>query len=265
MLKPVVCYLFTCFDQKSSFYEFLSNYKKFKAGTEHTLVICFKLLNEDQISILKKNLINISYEEFIDPESTNDFDFGSYKRVAEKYSQNYILFLNSHSYPISDNWLSLLSKFIGEKTLIGTSASCESILTSTILKKKYKFLSFFLRKFRYKKKFNNFPNPHLRTSSFFIKGYDYIDFISNKKIRTKEDAWDIESGKFGLTNYFKNKGFNIFVINSLGQKFSEIDWKYSKTYNYLDQEYSIISDKHTRKYLSPDNDEKKIYEKNTWG
>ena len=61
-------------------------------------MICFKLLDKNTIHFLKEKLKDITYEEFIDPKNINDFDFGSYKRVAEKYPKNQILFLNSHSY-----------------------------------------------------------------------------------------------------------------------------------------------------------------------
>ena len=34
---PIVCYLFTCFDEISSLKNFRSNYKKFDPGTDHEL------------------------------------------------------------------------------------------------------------------------------------------------------------------------------------------------------------------------------------
>ena len=44
--------------------------------------------------------------------------------------------MNSHSYPICQEWLKKLMKFYDQNTLIGTSASNESLLDSIILKKK---------------------------------------------------------------------------------------------------------------------------------
>jgi len=39
----------------------------------------------------------------------------------------------------------------------------------------------------------------------------------------------------------------------------------SETYNYLEQQKSIISDKHTRKYLSLNSQEKNESQIKTWG
>ena len=263
--KILVCYLFTSFDNKQSFINFLKHYKINTAGANHTLLICFKLLNKQKILFFRNLLKDIRYIEFIDPILFNDFDFGSYKRVSERYRSHTIFFLNSHSYPLKKNWLKKLLYYYKEKTLIGTSASNESLLTSLKFKKIHKIISFLIKFIRFKKKFKTFPNPHIRTSSFLIKGADFISFIKNKKITSKEDAWFIESGLGGLTNYFKRKNYNIFVINSDGLKFTENNWKLSETYNYLKQSKSLISDKHTRKYLKL-SDQKRIFSSyNSWG
>ena len=104
----LVCYLFTKFDELNSIKEFIKHYKKHHSGSKHTLLICYKLLDKKKIIYLRKMLTNINYTEFIDPVSFNDYDFGSYKRVSKKYRSYKILFLNSHSYPLSNNWLKKL-------------------------------------------------------------------------------------------------------------------------------------------------------------
>ena len=263
--KILVCYLFTSFDNNQSFLNFLKYYKINTAGVNHILLICFKLLDKKKIIFFRNKLKNIKYIEFIDPVLFNDFDFGSYKRVSEKYRSHTIFFLNSHSYPLKKNWLRKLLYHYKEKTLIGTSASNESLLTSLKFKKIHKIISFLIKFIRFKNKFKPFPNPHIRTSSFLIKGADFISFIKNKKITCKEDAWFIESGLSGLTNYFKRKNYNIFVINSDGLKFTESNWKLSETYNHLNQSKSLISDKHTRKYLKLSNQKRLYASYNSWG
>ena len=262
---PIVCYLFTCFDEISSLKEFIKNYKKYSSGVNHKLIICFKLLDRSKINDFENIMINIDFTPYIDPVKINDFDLGSYKRVAENYPLNQILFLNSHSYPICDNWLSKLIKYSNYNTLIGTTASNESILDSIKLKKKHKILSHILKKIYYKMRFNAFPNPHIRTTGFLINGKKFLDYINNKKIYSKEDAWEIESGKNSLTNYFKNDNCNIYIINSDGDKFIEKDWKLSETYNYLNQSKTIISDKHIRKYNVLNDNDKLLSQKKVWG
>ncbi len=98
-----------------------------------------------------------------------------------------------------------------------------------------------------------------------IRGKYLFNYIKNKKIDNKEDAWEIESGLNGLTNYFKNNNLNFYLVNSDGEKYNEKNWKYSQTYNFLNQNKSIISDKHTRKYLLLNSKNQKIAQKKTWG
>jgi len=98
-----------------------------------------------------------------------------------------------------------------------------------------------------------------------IKGSDFYTYIKDKQIFSKLDAWEIESGKKSLTNYFRNKDYDILLVNSDGSCFNEKNWLYSETYNYLNQTKGIISDKHSRKYSNLDNDQKKIYQFYTWG
>ncbi len=263
--KPVVCYLFTSFDKIDYIKNFKNNYLKFDAGVAHDLVICFKLLSLNQINIIKEELSDLKFYDFVDPHTKNDFDFGSYKRIAEIHLDKQILFLNSHSYPICDNWLLKLLNYSDNNVLIGTSASNESVLDSVKLKKRYKILSYLFKKFTFKRRFNTFPNPHLRTSSFLINGQVFFDYVKNIKIQSKEDTWEIESGKKGLTNYFKNKNYDIYVINSDGKKFTENEWIYSETYCYSKQSKSIISDKHTRKYLDLPEKEQILTQLKAWG
>lgn len=261
----VVCYLFTKFDSKKRIINFIKNYNKYKSGINHKLVICFKLIEKKNIELLSKHLKKINYIEFIDENLDNDFDLGSYKRVSKKFHTKILLFLNSHSYPISNFWLRKIYSNFKKNTILGTSASYQSVLSSMKLKKIYKLFGYLLKKRKYKKKFFQFPNPHLRTNGFMLRGIDFYNFIKNKKIHVKLDAWEIESGKNSMTNYFKKRGFDIFIINSEGEKFSMKNWPYSETFNYKFQLKSLISDNHTRKYDKLSKTEKKIAQFKTWG
>lgn len=263
--RILVCYLFTKFDGLNQLKDFIKHYKKHKSGIKHKLLVCFKLIEKNRVIYLRKYFKNIKYIEFIDNSSANDFDFGSYKRVSESYLSYNILFLNSHSYPICSGWLQKLSIHLKPKTLIGITASYESMITSIKLKKFYKIFSYLLKLKKYKNLYKPFPNPHIRTSNFLINGNDFYSFIKNKKIKNKEDTWQIESGVYGVTNFFKKKKYKIFVINSDGKKFDESKWYLSQTYNFLTQSKTIISDKHSRKYLKLSKKAKIFSQKKVWG
>jgi hypothetical protein len=266
MKQPIICYLYTRFDSIQKINDFTKHYRKYRAGLKHKLVICFKLLKHDEIENAKKSLIGIKFEAFVDYCKKNDWDFGSYKRVAKKYYNKDILFLNSHSYPICHNWVKKLFFYKKNKTVIATNASYESMLDSIKLKGQiHKIIRYILRKRKFSKDFKKFPNPHISTNSFLVNSKYFYNYIKNKNLNNKYDTLKIESGINSLTNYFKKKKFDIFVVNSDGKKFTEPNWKLSETYMYKNQRKNIISDKYTRSYNLSNKLKKNIAMKNTWG
>ena len=68
-----------------------------------------------------------------------------------------------------------------------------------------------------------------------------------------------------LTHYLKKKKIKILVVNCDSKKYEENEWKFSETYNFLKHDKSIISDKHTRKFLKLDNNDKKKARTTVWG
>ena len=156
--------------------------------------------------------------------------------------------MNSHSYPIKKNWLKIILKFYRVKTIIGSSGSNESILTALKFKKIFKILKYIKKYSKFKKNFYPFPNPHLRTANFLINSKDFLLFNKKRSYKCKEDAWESESGKNGLTNFFKNKRYKILVINSDSKSFEERDWSKSGTYYSKNQKKLLVSDRHTRKF-----------------
>ena len=263
--KVIIAYLYTKFDVKENLINFINHYQKNPPGYNHMLVICYKLLKVCEVNSLR-NITNIvPHTEYIDPIRVNDYDFGSYKRIAEKYPNLPIFFTLGHSYPVSQNWLKKLINHFDKTTLVGTSASYESIFSSFVNKKKYKLLFNFKEFFFFKKNFPNFPNPHLRTINFMLYGRDYLKFISDKSFMNKKDAWICESGFKSLTNYFKSKNYKIYVVNSDNNVFSINDFKLSNTYCFSNQSKQLFSDKHSRKYDAANNSDKTKISVTVWG
>lgn len=263
--KTLICYLFTVFDKKNSLKNFINNYKKYKSGYSHDLLICYKLINEKHIIKLEKELHGIKHIKFVDTFQKNDWDFGSYSRVAKNYLNSSIFFMNSHSYPIKNNWLKKFMAHYRQKTIISSSGSYESITNQVKFKKPYNIISFIKKKLKAKKSFTKFPNPHLNTANFLIKGNDFYKYIKGKQFNNKYETWKIESGFNSLTQFFKTKKFKLFVVNSEGKKFAEDRWMYSETYHYKNQSKSLMSDKHSRKYLKYNKSLKLISQKAVWG
>ena len=261
----IVCYVCTKFDDFDSIDHFIKNYKKYSSGLKHKLLICYKMLNTKSINMCEKKINKIKHIKYLDPSTQNDFDFGSFYRVSKKFSKYKIFFLTSSDYPVKKFWLRNIVKHYAANSLIGTSASYESMLSSLKLKKFFKIFDFVIKVFKFKKYFPPFPNPHIRSTGFLISAKNYIDFYKNKSCKSKFDAWKLESGKGGLTNFFISRKYMVYVVNSDGIKFAINHWHLSKTFNYAEQNKFIISDKHTRKYLNLKSKEKKIFQLLTWG
>lgn len=265
--KILVCYLFTKFDNLSDLNNFIQSYKSLNSGLDHTLIICLKLINQDQKKDIIKilNQYSIIFTLFEDFAHINDFDFGSYYRVAKKYDNKLIFFLNASSRPTINNWLKLLLSHYEKKSFLGTTASYESHVSSIKLKKYYKFLSYIFKKLIYLIFFKKFPNPHIRTTGFLLDSKDFINFYKDKECQKKFDAWKIESGRNSMTNFFLRKNFVIKLVNSDGKSYDIDNWDNADTYAYKIKAKNIISDKHTRKYDLLTNKDKVSSQKKIWG
>lgn len=70
----IVAYMTSKYLSLDDLKNFFANYKKYKSGSNHKLVVCFKNLDSKEI-YLRKNILNkINYEEFIDKEKSNDYE-----------------------------------------------------------------------------------------------------------------------------------------------------------------------------------------------
>jgi len=265
MKKVIIAYLYTKFDVEKSLINFINFFQKNPPGYKHDLLICYKLLTNKEIISLRKITKKIKHLEFIDKNISNDYDFGSYSRIAKKYYNSPIFFNLGHAYPVTKMWLKKIINHFDKKTFIGSSVSNESIFT-TFIKKKKKILLFNLKEhFFLKKNFKPFPNPHIRTINFILYGKDFLNFIGSRLYNNKKDAWISESGITGITNFYKKKKFKILVVNSDGRAFSLDKFKFSETYCYKKQSKQLFSDKHSRKYDLLTNSEKLKVSRNVWG
>mgnify|MGYP001178850163 CR=1 FL=1 len=247
--KVIIAYLCSPYEPKKNFGKFINYYRKYKAGVSHRLIICYKNLNIKEINYRRKKIKKIRHEEFIDPEKKNDFDFGTYKRIAERYKHNLLFFMNGHAYPLKKNWLRYYSSNYRPKRIIVSCASFESISSKSIYRHYLdNYFEFFYKIIKYHILFPVFPNPHFQTNNFLILGNDFLKYNFIKNLDSKEKAWRIESGKNSLYYFFKKRNFKILVVNSDNKLFSEKNWIESHTYAIGNQSKKIMSDNHVRKY-----------------
>ncbi len=263
--KPTIVYLISNYDEESNIFNFIKNYKRYKAGLKHDLIICFKNCYSKVFeNKIKNKIYPYPYKKFID-SGKNDFDWGSYKRVALRNKKKVLFFFNCHSYPIKKNWLKFFLHHYRRKTVLSPTGSYQSISSSSFNGFYFGnlFQNLYYGIFNIKN-FPLFPNPHIRSNCFMISSDDFLN-LKLINCKTKVDTWRNESGRFGMTNQLLIKNFELYVINNDNKKFSLGEWCKSNTYAIKKQSKLLISDKHTREYSLLNKDKQKKYQKNIWG
>ena len=158
-----------------TFLAFVKNYQKYNANYKHKLIICFKNLSIIELKKFKKKLSKISYIEYIDNHKINDFDLGSYFRIAKKYKNSIFLFMNGHTYPIKNNWLSLMMKHYKSDRIIASSCSKQSLrdLPFNIRNNFLKNGPFQVSHFLYLQRFHAVN----KYKCFYLQAYKIITFV----------------------------------------------------------------------------------------
>lgn len=265
-----VVFLANYYEGLSSLVRFIKYYQIYKSGTKHNLIICFKNFCDKKIIVEWKKVINkrIKYKSYFDDYKIDDYDWGSYKRIAKNNKNKIILFLNSHSYPIKKNWLKLIAKHYTKKSLVGCTASYASLSSSFFSYPKYykmNFLKCLIYGFFNLSRFPIFPNPHIRSNAFLIKGSDFLSLKLPIFFHYKLQTNMSESGWFGMTRQLKKRKFRIILANSKGKGYLEPDWIKSETFSYKNQDDLIISDNRTRIYKNSSLKDKRKEQKFHWG
>ena len=264
MNKVIIAYLISGFVDTKPLKRFLHNFKKNKPGYPHELFICFKLLKKSERKEREKLLKN--YKIFYDKEQINDHEWGTLKRLCMSKKNRKIFWMNDHSYPVKKNWLKKIMNYDNKNIFIGTSGSFSSHFSNSFYRHKNdSYLKAILKIIFFLFSVPIFPNPHIRTTGFLINSNDFIEFMKLKWVRTKLQSFLIESGNYSLTNFFKRKNYDIFVVNKDGKKFNLSSMKKSCTFAYRNQNKFLISDNQIRAYLKLSAKQKIKRTEQVWG
>ena len=269
--KPLVIYLAYEPYGINFLQQFLKNYKTFNSGYDHELLICFKSFENIEKINQWKNIIQgekINFIEYNDSKKTNDFDINSYLRIARDYIDRHILFLNTYTKPNCNNWLKIFINHYQNKSMLGATASMGSLSSQ--------FLNFFYDKHtRFQQirwgiqhliHVKLFPNPHIRTTAFFLSAKDLLSLNFDKiRLTKKIETNYFEAGRFGLSNQLLKKGFELILINSDNKRFKINEWKNSETFCLGNQDKLVFIDNRTEEYAKCSEKEKIKRSKSCWG
>lgn len=231
---------------------FFESYQKNAAGYEHNLIVAAKAWEDkpQEYEELKK-MCKLNNAQLVDLPD-DGFDFGAYLRVAQKSNSEYLFCLSTSCNITTENWLKKLVDIAqndNQYKLIGTQGSWETYPNVTLylktelmekhtnrdlmytVDKCFLYLKNMKRLIRYKILKQKYPNYFIRTCGFLIEKSLFLEFMSkNKILKNKLDAYELENGKNSLSNFILKKGFQICVIDKLGEKFDKEKFNVSNTY-----------------------------------
>ena len=96
--------------------QFFTSYKERSAGADHNFYVICKGWTDDNEETELRNLAKACDAVILD-QADDGFDWGAYFRAAKSISENYVIFLNSHSKIVGDNWLGKLVFGISQKSI----------------------------------------------------------------------------------------------------------------------------------------------------
>jgi hypothetical protein len=265
---------------------FLDSYRAHAAGAPHSLVLLRKGFDLAKPARHLEKLASQHDARLIDlPDDGHDW--GAYFRAARLLTQEWLLFLNTHSRLVAGGWLAdyrvaAEGKDVG---VVGATASWEGprhgifgtalaqarqvarnrtwmhgcIEAAQQLRNNYR------EGFR-RREVPGFPNSYIRSNAFLIRRDLFCAFAHRSAMpRDKQDAVLLEHGKKGLTRMLLAEGRQCLVVARGGAAFAPSEWDRSGTFRVPGQPGLLVSDNLTRLYMDSCAAKRRVAEIAAWG
>jgi hypothetical protein len=236
---------------------FLNAYRERQPGIEHCLAVIFNGFDgrsDRRLPRFEEALEGVAYEEVFPERALRDLE--AYRAAAEQINARLLCFLNSYSRPLVDGWLSLLAEPHSQPAvgLTGIGGSYESAFSAAPL---------WLRR-RRAADFAPFPNPHLRSNGFMVARELMLD-LEWPALRSKPDAWALESGKRSISRQVWERGLEVLVVGRNAAAFPPERWRESATFRSEGQRNLLIADNRTAQYAQAKPELQRRLEEMAWG
>lgn len=269
----------------SYFANFLESYTQHESGNSHSLVIVFNgFANQDELAPFIKliNSYSINHELVF---AKSKFDIDVYYYMATRYNMfSFLVFLNTYSVILSDNWLKYFYKNLTQKNVGCVSATGswgdfrhkDDYWSAVNRLKKFNFRLADIKKIIYFK-YNFYPSVgvHLRTNAFMISRelflsikrpkvrpfiLSYLFGLNAKKLR----SFCFEHGNNNFSKQLLDRGYLIQIVDKFGNGKNIEDWSSSNIYWNGTQENLLIKDNQTSKFEMANPSEKKLMRYAAW-
>ena len=260
------------------FADFIESYKLNPAGFDHDFIIALNGTMlvpssdiDEYISLARQHDITIASHFYF--ESGQDILI--YSKVADATSYEYLIFLNSFTQILAPNWLLFyIRQYQDHVGIIGSTGSYASYLIMQQhkfkrlkgnLKEQWQLAKYIVKlRLLFSGKFPGIPNPHIRTTGFFIRRTLFCS-LKGRFPKNKLEAYFFENGRKSMTRQILDKGLECLVIDKLGNVHKPGDWKNAHIFWNGKQEQLLLSDNQTRKYDIADDKGKVQMQLDAWG
>jgi hypothetical protein len=235
--------------------KFAEGYREHAPGTDHRLVLLLNNAADPSV----RHACQATAEELgggLLETPGPRLDLAAYHEAARRIEADRVCFLNSYSTPLIAGWLATLAAPLERQDvgLVGASGSYESFSTNApIVARPYRA-----------RQFPRFPNPHVRTNAFIL-GRELMLGLAWGPIRTKLDAWKLESGWQSMTRQIWSRGLSTVVVGRDGRPYGPEELYESRTFRRGGQLNRLIDDKRTREFeQAPPHRRQRLFEL-AWG
>jgi hypothetical protein len=234
---------------------FAEGYREHAPGSDHRLVLLLNNVAERSVrDACRATAEELGADLLETPEPR--LDLAAYREAGGRLEADRLCFLNSYSRPLAAGWLETLARPLRQEGvgLVGASGSYESFSTNAPM---------IARPYR-TRQFPRFPNPHIRTNAFILSR-DLMLELRWGPIRTKLDAWKLESGWQSMTRQVWSRGLSTLVVGRDGRAYGPEELYESRTFRRGAQANRLIDDNRTREFeQAPPRRRQRLFEL-AWG
>lgn len=278
------------------FEAFMASYERFDAGLEHDLVLLFKGFGgaPDLQPYLERAAAARPARVDVGDEG---FDLTAYLAAAAVLGHQRLCFLNSFSEILVPGWLQLLDGALADRSVgaAGASGSWASHLSYNVyqlgLPDPYArafagraparramheisgtpqprpapyWLYTLVQTARHARATRRFPVPHMRTNAFLVDRARLLG-LGLGTIRTKWDAYRVESGPRSLTARLQAAGAPPVVVDARGVARHPEHWDRGDVFCQARQQDLLVADNQTRTYASATPEQRAVLSAFAWG
>src|SRR4051812_38039714 len=212
---------------------FVTGYRQHAAGVEHRLVVIMKDFADPRDAAPHDALVRDVADQTLFYDAGGR-DLSAYRWAASRLDAEHLCFLNSESVPLAHGWLAALTEALVAPGVgaVGATGSYEAPRS---------------RLPHRRRRWPAFPNPHLRTNGFAL-ARDVMLGLRWPDAGRKAQAWELESGRRGMTRQLWSHGLHTLVVGRDGRPYGPEDWPASATFRSGDQQNLLIADNRTREW-----------------